>query len=65
MKIRAPLSGRAKLTMVGLVGTGIGFLGAGCDPASGPRLVPGSLIVVHLSLPPLLAGLVVLAMVAL
>src|SRR2546429_527616 len=65
MKTSAPLSGLAKLTMVGLVGTGIGFLGAGVDPGPGPRVVKGFLNVGHLYLPPLLVGLVALAMAGL
>src|SRR6266516_6934279 len=65
MKTSAPLSGLAKLTMVGLVATGIGFLGAGVDPGPGPRVVTGSLTVGPLYLPPLLVGLVALALAGL
>lgn len=65
MKTSATLSGRAKLTMVGLIGTGIGFVGAGVDPGPGPRVVKGSLTVGHLYLPPLLVGLVALALAGL
>src|SRR5919108_2889610 len=65
MKTSATLSGHAKLTMVGLIGTGIGFLGAGVDPGPGPRVVKGSLTVGHLYLPPLLVGLVTLAIAGL
>src|SRR5919204_5305091 len=65
MKTSATLSGRAKLTMVGLIGTGIGFVGAGVDPGPGPRVVKGALTVGHLYLPPLLVGLVALALAGL
>jgi hypothetical protein len=65
MKTSAPLSGLAKLTMGGLVGTGIGFLGAGVDPGPGPRVVKGFLTVGPLYLPPLLVGLVALAIAGL
>lgn len=65
MKMRARLPGLAKLTMIGLVGTGIGFLGAGVDPGPGPRTVRGALSVGPLYLPPLLVGLVALAMAGL
>ena len=37
MKTNAPLSGLARLTIVGLVATGVGFLGAGVNPGPGPR----------------------------
>jgi hypothetical protein len=65
MKTTSPLAGLAKLTMIGLVATGIGFLGAGVDPGPGPRVVKGSLTVGHLYLPPLLVGLVALAIAGL
>ena len=65
MKTSASLSGLAKLTMGGLIGTGLGFLGAGVDPGPGPRAVQGSLTVAHLYLPPLLVGLVALALAGL
>src|ERR671924_453583 len=65
MKTSATLSGCAKLTMVGLIGTGIGFVGAGVDPGPGPRVVKGALTVGHLYLPPLLVGLVALALAGL
>ena len=65
MKMSARLPGLAKLTIVGLVGTGIGFLGAGVNPGPGPRTVRGALSVGFLYLPPLLVGLVALAMAGL
>jgi hypothetical protein len=65
MKTSAPLSGLARLTMVGLVATGIGFLGAGVNPGPGPRAVQGALTVGPLYLPPLLVGLVTLAIAGL
>ena len=65
MKTNATLSGLARLTMVGLVATGIGFLGAGVNPGPGPRAVQGALTVGPLYLPPLLVGLVALAMAGL
>ena len=65
MKTNAPLSGLARLTIVGLVATGIGFLGAGVNPGPGPRAVQGALTVGPLYLPPLLVGLVTLAMAGL
>ncbi len=64
-KTSAPLPGLARLSMVGLIGTGLGFLGAGVDPGPGPRTVKGSLTVAHLYLPPLLVGLVALTMAGL
>jgi hypothetical protein len=51
--------------MIGLIGTGIGFIGAAVDPGPGPRTVRGSLTVAHLYLPPLLVGLVALAIAGL
>jgi hypothetical protein len=54
-------SGLARLTMVGLIGTGLGFIGAGVNPGPGPRVVTGSLSVGPLYLPPFLVGLVTLA----
>jgi hypothetical protein len=65
MKTRPPLSGLAKLTMVGLVATGIGFIGAGVNPGPGPRTVTRSLTVGPFYLPPLLVGLVALAIASL
>jgi hypothetical protein len=65
MKTSAPLSGLARLTMGGLVATGIGFLGAGVNPGPGPRAVQGALTVGPLYLPPLLVGLVTLAIAGL
>src|SRR2546429_9156793 len=65
MKTSVPLSGLARLTMVGLVATGIGFLGAGVDPGPGPRVVKGFLTMGPLYLPPVLVGLVALAMAGL
>ncbi len=65
MKTNAPLSGLARLTIVGLVATGIGFLGAGVNPGTGPRAVQGALTVGPLYLPPLLVGLVTLAIASL
>ncbi len=64
-KTSGPLPGLAGLSMVGLIGTGLGFLGAGVDPGPGPRTVKGSLTVAHLYLPPLVVGLVALAMAGL
>jgi hypothetical protein len=54
------LSGLAKLTVVGLIATAIGFLGAGVNPGPGPRVVHGALTVGPVYLPPLLVGLVTL-----
>jgi hypothetical protein len=51
--------------MVGLIGIGIGFVGAAVNPGPGPRTVKGSLSVAHLYLPPLLVGLVALALAGL
>jgi hypothetical protein len=51
--------------MVGLIGIGIGFVGAAIDPGPGPRTVKGSLTVAHLYFPPLLVGLVALTIAAL
>ena len=65
MKTNAPLSGLARLTIVGLVAPGIGFLGAGVNPGPGPRAVQGALTVGPLYLPPLLVGLVTLAIAGL
>ena len=65
MKTNAPLSGLARLTIVGLVATGIGFLGAGVNPGPGPRAVQGALTLGPLYLPPLLVGLVTLAIAGL
>ena len=65
MKTNAPLSGLARLTIVGLVATGIGFFGAGVNPGPGPRAVQGALTVGPLYLPPLLVGLVTLAIAGL
>jgi hypothetical protein len=65
MKTNAPLSGLARLTIVGLVATGIGFLGAGVNPGPGPRAVQGALTVGTLYLPPLLVGLITLAITGL
>jgi hypothetical protein len=65
MKTSTPLSGLARLTMGGLVATGIGFLGAGVNPGPGPRAVQGALTVGPLYLPPLLVGLVTLAIAGL
>jgi hypothetical protein len=65
MKTSAPLPGLTRLTIVGLVATGIGFLGAGVNPGPGPRAVQGALTVGPLYLPPLLVGLVTLAIAGL
>jgi len=65
MKTNAPLSGLARLTIVGLVATGIGFVGAGVNPGPGPRAVQGALTVGRLYLPPLLVGLFTLAIASL
>src|SRR6266566_5937483 len=65
MKTNAPLSVLARLTIVGLIATGIGFLGAGVNPGPGPRAVQAALTVGPLYLPPLLVGLVTLAIAGL
>jgi hypothetical protein len=59
------MSGSARLTMVGLIATGLGFVGAGINPGPGPRVVRGALTVGSLYLPPLLVGVVALVLVAL
>lgn len=53
------------LTVAGLTATGIGFLGASADPGRGPLTVHGSLTIGGLYLPPLLVGLVNLALAGL
>jgi len=53
------------LTIVGLVATGIGFLGAGVNPGPGPRAVQGAFTVGPFYLPPLLVGLVTLTIAGL
>jgi len=47
-----------RLTSVGLLATGAGFVGAAVNPGRGPRTVQGSLTVGPLYLPPLLVGLI-------
>ena len=65
MKTSVLVSGLARLTMVSLIVTGIGFLGAGVNPGPGPRAVTGSPSLGLFYLPPLLVGLVTLAMAGL
>src|SRR5215472_14888263 len=64
-KTSAPLPGLVRLTIVGLVATGIGFLGAGVNPGPGPRAVQGAFTVGPFYLPPLLVGLVTLTIAGL
>jgi hypothetical protein len=59
------LSFAARLTTAGLVATGIGFVAAGINPGSGPRVVNGAMSVGLLYLPPLLVGLSAWALAAL
>lgn len=53
------------LTMVGLIATGIGFVGASVNPGPGPLTVHGSMSVGIFYLPPLLVGLVTLVIAGL
>jgi hypothetical protein len=59
------LSSVARLTTVGLVATGIGFVAAGVNPGPGPRVVNGAMTVGPLYLSPLLVGLSAWALAAL
>ena len=65
MRRQTRLSWLARLTMIGLIGTGLGFVGAGIDPGPGPRAVRGSLTIDHVYLPPFLVGIVTLGIASL
>jgi hypothetical protein len=64
-KHHSPQSILTTLIVSGLIGTGLGFMGAGIDPGPGPRTVKGALTVGPLYLPPFLVGLIAVAIAGL
>lgn len=65
MRSSAPLPGLAKVTIGGLIATGLGFLGAAVERGPGPAFVEGAPTVGIFYLPPLLMGLAVLVVAGL